>query len=79
MNTNYYSLLFFCSLLCACGNQPQQEEVITADTAPEKIVDSSQTPVNELTDFKFHLYISNIPSPFEGINDLSKAEFGFKN
>jgi hypothetical protein len=77
MKTNFLSLLLMCSLLWSCGGSSDQPEANGSDSiAP--IVDSTQTPVDELTDFKFQIYIANIPSPFESMKDLATAEFPFR-
>ncbi len=62
-------------VLSSCGSEPKKEEAVVA---PVVTVDSAKTALNEETDFKFHVTVANIPSPFETINNLAKADAGFK-
>ena len=77
MKTNFLSLLSMCLLLWSCGGNSDKQEAKGLDSITP-IVDSTQAPVDEFTDFKFQYYISNIPSPFETMKELSKAEFPYK-
>jgi len=77
MKTNFLSLLLISILSCSCGGNADKPSENGVDSVAS-IVDSATTPVDELAEFKFQYYISNIPSPFETMKDLAKAEFDYK-
>jgi hypothetical protein len=68
-------------VLASCQTEPKKEDTATTVSAtpgaPGNVVDSSKTAVNGLTDFKFQMVISNIPSPFETIIELTKVGVEF--
>lgn len=70
MKNNLFCIAVLSLVFYACGNETKQE---AATATPEIVVDSSKSELNEYTDFKFHLVIANIPSPFETVNQLSKS------
>ena len=64
--------------LASCGGS---KENAPAAESTEATTDSSvgpySQPENELADFKFHMAIANIPSPFEVIDMLPKSGLSF--
>lgn len=62
-------------LLTACSSEPKKEETAAA---PVSVVDSAKSTINEMADFKFHIAIANIPSPFETISELAKVGADFQ-
>lgn len=78
MNLKPNTLLFSSSLaiaLVACGG----EEKKTENTEPAQVIDTTEVlnnkteEINEATDFKFHVFIANIPSPLETMMSVSNA------
>ncbi len=65
--------------MAACGgskeNAPATE---SSETKTDSSVGPQTQPENELADFKFHMAIANIPSPFEVIDMLPKSGLGFE-
>ncbi len=61
-------------LFTSCGSTDTPKEDIT----PKDTTSQNQTtPDNELADFKFHVTVLNIPSPFEIVDLLPKSELPF--
>lgn len=63
------------AILAACGGS--KETAPTSENTNNQVVDSVSQPENELADFKFHMAIANIPSPFEIIDMLPKSGIPF--
>ncbi|HRH02817.1 MAG TPA: hypothetical protein PLN13_10775 [Bacteroidia bacterium] len=63
------------AILVACGGS--KETAPAAENTTAQAVDSVSQPENELADFKFHMAIANIPSPFEIIDMLPKSGITF--
>ncbi|MBK9477610.1 MAG: hypothetical protein KA450_05095 [Bacteroidia bacterium] len=63
------------AILAACGGS--KETAPTSENTNTQVVDSVSQPENELADFKFHMAIANIPSPFEIIDMLPKSGIPF--
>jgi hypothetical protein len=63
--------------LVACGGSketaPSESTALTSDSAAKP----ESQPENELADFKFHMAVANIPSPFEIIDLLPKSGLAF--
>jgi hypothetical protein len=59
------AVLFFAS----CGGEKAKEEGQTIDTtaAAVETMDTTKQELNEVADFKFHVFIANIPSPLESM------------
>lgn len=70
-------ILFFSTLvaLASCGGS--KETAPAAETKTDSVATPASQPENELADFKFHMAIANIPSPFEVIDMLPKSELTF--
>lgn len=52
--------------LSACGDKAAETSEQTVDTTAQA-VDTGKSAVNEVVEFKFHLFLSNIPSPMESM------------
>lgn len=63
------------AILAACGGS--KETAPNSENTNTQVVDSVSQPENELADFKFHMAIANIPSPFEIIDMLPKSGIPF--
>jgi hypothetical protein len=76
MNTINLKLSALClciGLLSACGekkNEKVNQEVDTTEAAP---VDTTKEELNDVVDFKFHVFIANIPSPLEAMVLIPEA------
>ena len=56
--------LLFLFILTSCGEKKEAEtENNSVDTTSQEPADT--TKINEITEFKFHVFLANIPSPFE--------------
>ncbi len=72
MNKLFYIACFSAlTILSACSDKNSDENVSTDSAKVENTIDTSKTPVNEETKFKFDFAIANIPSPVSSINDLT--------
>ncbi len=76
-----YCFLIACLALASCQTESKKEDPATTVSATPAAsanrMDSGKTEVNDLTDFKFQMVISNIPSPFETIIELTKVGIEF--
>ncbi len=54
-------------LLASCGGEKAKEEGQAVDTTAQETMDTTQGKLNEVADFKFHVFIANIPSPLESM------------
>jgi hypothetical protein len=87
MKTKIASVLTFSTLLLSssllwisCGQTEAPKSEVKAEKAATPSSEStSGTPVNKLTDFKFHILIANIPSPIALIDKLPVAGISYKN
>ncbi len=72
-------ILVFSTLvaLAACGGSKESAPAVSQVTADSAVEPATQ-PENELADFKFHMAIANIPSPFEAIDMLPKSGLAFE-
>ncbi len=73
-------VLYFSALvtLVSCGGSKETAPVSEATEAKsDSAVSPASQPENELADFKFHMTIANIPSPFEIIDMLPKSGIAF--
>lgn len=72
MNKLFYISCFSALTILPSCNDKNSDENFSADSAKvENAPDTSKTPVNEETKFKFDFAIANIPSPVSSINDLT--------
>jgi hypothetical protein len=81
MKNSIYGILSCTLFLAACGTntEPKKEDATVAATpVPVKVVDTVKSTVNEMTDFRFHSVLANLPSPFETIDGLIKSEIAYK-
>ena len=68
----------FVAILASCSNSSEKSETVAnADSSSNAAKLSESQPENEFADFKFHMAITNIPSPFEVIDILAKSGFQF--
>ena len=67
----YLSCFSALTILSACSDKNLDENVVLDSDKAEHTIDTSKTPVNEETKFKFDFAIANIPSPVSSINDLT--------
>lgn len=65
-------------LLTSCGDGKKAEEATIPESAKVDSAVISGTPVNEFNEFKFHLFLANIPSPIGLVDQLPKAGMPFK-
>ena len=73
-------ILFISALiaLSACGGSKESAPATESTEAKSDTAAAATTqPENELADFKFHMAIANIPSPFEIIDMLPKSGLTF--
>ena len=78
MKKHFYFLLFTSLVLASCGgNQEAKQENNLVDTTGKS--DTLTEPVDEVVDFKFHVYLANIPSPFETIYELSNVKVPYNS
>jgi hypothetical protein len=78
MKKHFYFLLFTGLVFASCGGSEEAKQTTNSvDTSAVK--DTSTAPVDEVVDFKFHVYLANIPSPFETIYELSNVKVPFNN
>lgn len=78
MKKHFYFLLFTSLVLASCGgNQEAKQENNLVDTTGKS--DTLSEPVDEVVDFKFHVYLANIPSPFETIYELSNVKVPYNS
>ena len=64
--------------LASCGGSKENAPVAEiTETKTDTVISSTTQPENELADFKFHMAIANIPSPFEVIDMLPKSGLMF--
>ncbi len=66
-------------MLSSCGGDSAHEDKIEQDTAAVAVKDTTPITVDEVSKFKFDFALANIPSPAEGINELSKWGVGYDN
>lgn len=64
----------FAITLASCGGEekPHEENTPAIDTT-QPVVNDQKEEVAELADFKFHVFIANIPSPLESMMSVSDA------
>ena len=68
MKTNILKFTILSSslaLLSSCGGDKPKEGEAIDTTVVQETVDTAKGPIDELADFKFHVFIANIPSPLE--------------
>lgn len=75
--SSYLILIATVLIFGACNNQSNTEETVSSQSSEATSIDTSSSPIDDVTDFKFHVYLANIPSPFESIHELSKVELEF--
>lgn len=76
MKKYFYSIIVSTFVFASCGgNNEEKPETASNDTSAT--ADTSTAPVDEVVDFKFHVYLANIPSPFETIYELSRVKAPF--
>ncbi|HYG51198.1 MAG TPA: hypothetical protein VD905_09865, partial [Flavobacteriales bacterium] len=54
-------------LLAACGEKKAEETQEVDTTTQAEPMDTASENLNEVVDFKFHVFIANIPSPLESM------------
>ena len=71
--------LFFSAVvaLASCGGSKETAPATETSQTDSASSTPATQPENELADFKFHMAIANIPSPFEVIDMLPKCGIGF--
>jgi hypothetical protein len=68
INLKLTSLSIAVLLLASCGGEKPKEEGQEIDTtAKVEAMDTTSEELNEVADFKFHVFIANIPSPLESM------------
>lgn len=73
------ALLFSMALVwasCGGGDKAEEHHELT-DTVATEDLDTTEGDVNEIAEFKFHIFIGNIPSPLETMTKYPKAGITF--
>lgn len=70
-------ILLFSSILALASCGGSKESAPAAETKTDSAAAPATQPENELADFKFHMAIANIPSPFEVVDMLPKSELAY--
>ena len=71
------ALFSFVIFLAACGNETPDNQKDKVDPKDSVKPTSVSQPENDMADFKFHVLVLNIPSPFEIISLLPKAGLSY--
>ncbi|HLP12725.1 MAG TPA: hypothetical protein VK177_12385 [Flavobacteriales bacterium] len=67
INLKLSALCLSLVFLAACGDKKAEETTQEVDTTAAEPVDTAKGELNEVVDFKFHVFIANIPSPLESM------------
>ncbi len=77
MFKNITAICCLALVLSSCGGGENQDDKVNTDVPVVK--DTTPITVDEETKFKFDFAIANIPSPVEGVNEISKWGVGYNN